>query len=90
LLGGITRRILLERVAPAAGVDVREMALRPADLPGMQECFLTSTTKDVAPVAAIDEQQFDVGAGSVARRLKASFAEYAGVYAQAHPELKLL
>jgi branched-chain amino acid aminotransferase len=90
LLGGITRRILIERVAPVAGVEVREMALKPADLPGMQECFLTSTTKDVAPVAAIDAQGFELGAGSVARRLKASFAEYAVAYAQAHPELKLL
>jgi branched-chain amino acid aminotransferase len=65
------------------------MALTPADLPGMQECFLTSTTKDLAPVAAIDAQNFELGAGSIARRLKASFADYAAAYAQAHPELKL-
>jgi len=90
LLGGITRRVLLDRVAPAAGVKSCEVALKPADLGGMQECFLTSTTRDVAPVAAIDAQRFDVGAGSVTRRLKAAFAEYARAYAQAHPELKLL
>jgi branched-chain amino acid aminotransferase len=89
LLGGITRRVLIERVAPAAGVEVREAVLKPADLKGMQECFLTSTTRDVVPVAAIDEQHFDVGAGSVAMRLKAAFADYARAYAQAHPELRL-
>lgn len=90
LLGGITRRILIEKVAPAAGVDAREVGLTPADLDGMQECFLTSTTKDVVPVAAIDEQRFNVGADSVTRRLKAAFADHARAYAQAHPELKVL
>ena len=90
LLGGITRRMLIERVAPAAGVDLREVALKPADMGGMQECFLTSTTKDVVPVAAIDEHRFTVNADSVTRRLKAAFAEYARAYAQEHPELGLV
>jgi branched-chain amino acid aminotransferase len=90
LLGGITRRLLIERVAPAAGVALKEMVLKPADMAGMHECFLSSTTKDVVPVASIDEHRFTVSDGSVARRLKAAFADYASAYAQAHPELKLL
>lgn len=90
LLGGITRRLLIERVAPAAGVDLREIGLTPADLAGMQECFLTSTTKDVVPVAAIDAQRFDVSAESVTRRLKTAFADYASLYARTHPELKVI
>ena len=89
LLGGITRRVLIERVAPAAGVNVREAALTVADLGGMQECFLSSTTRDLVPVAAIDGQRFLVGADSVTRRLKAAFADYARAYAQAHPEWRV-
>jgi len=90
LLAGVTRRLLIERVAPAAGVPVREVPLKPADLATMEECFLTSTTKDVTPVAAIDEQRFPVGPGSVTARLKGAFAEYAATYAAAHPELRML
>ena len=43
LLGGITRRLLIDKVAPAAGVELRETALRPADIGRMQECFLSSS-----------------------------------------------
>ncbi len=89
LLGGVTRRLLIDRVAPAAGVQVREAVLKPADLGGMQECFLTSTTRDVVPVAAIDGWRFGVGAGPVTRRLKTAFAEFARAHALAHEELKL-
>ena len=90
LLGGITRRLLIERVAPAAGIDMRQTALRPADIGRMQECFLSSTTRDVVPVAAVDGLSFDVRPDSVAMRLKAAFAEYALDYARLHPELRLL
>ena len=89
LLAGVTRRLLIEKVAPAAGIEIREVALKTADLAGLEECFLTSTTKDVTPVAAIDEQRFRVGPDSVALRLKAAFTDYARAYAGAHPELKL-
>jgi branched-chain amino acid aminotransferase len=90
LLGGITRRLLIEKVAPAAGIPLREIALKPADLASMQECFLTSSTKDVTPVAAIDAHRFEVRPDSVTMRLKTAFADYALAYAQAHPELRVL
>jgi len=90
LLAGITRRLLIEKVAPAAGFAAREAVIRPEDLPSMQECFLTSTTKDVTPVAAIDDHRFQVGEGSAALRLKAAFADYARAYAAAHPGQRLL
>ena len=88
LLGGITRRMLIEKVAPAAGVELRETVLRPADLGRMQECFLTSTTRDVVPVAAIDAQLFSVRPDSVTMKLKAAFADYASEYSRTHPELR--
>jgi branched-chain amino acid aminotransferase len=90
LLAGVTRRVLIEKVAPAAGIQLRELTVRPSDLADMQECFLTSTTKDVTPVAAIDAHRFQVGPDSVAMRLKAAFADHARAYAAAHPELRIL
>jgi D-amino acid aminotransferase len=90
LLGGITRRLLVQRVAAMAGVEIREARLTTSGLAEMQECFLSSTTKDVAPVASIDGQRFDVSDGSVGRRLKRAFAEYASEYARTHQEFKLL
>ena len=89
LLAGVTRRLLIDRIAPAAGVAVREIRLKLADLGHMQECFLTSTTKDITPVACIDDYRFRVAPDSVARRLKAAFGEFARAYAAAHPELRL-
>lgn len=90
LLPGVTRRLMIERIAPAAGVPVRETVLKPADLPGMQECFLTSTTKDFTPVAAIDEHRFRIGPDTVAMKLKAAFDDYARDYARCHAELRMI
>ncbi len=87
ILGGITRQLLLEKIAAAAGVPAREAVLRPADLAGMEECFLTSTTRDVQPVRAMDEVAFRVGDGTVSVRLKQAFADYAADYARTHPGL---
>jgi branched-chain amino acid aminotransferase len=88
ILAGITRGLLLETIAPKAGVPVREAVVRPESLAGMQECLLLSSTKDVTPVSAIDDLRFKVGSGTVASKLKAAFADYARAYAAAHPELK--
>ena len=90
LLAGVTRRLLLEKIAPAADVPARETVVRPADLPEMQECFLTSTTKGITPVAAIDQHRFRVGPDTVTAKLKAAFGEYVQGYVRRHPELKML
>jgi branched-chain amino acid aminotransferase len=89
ILAGITRAHLLEAVAPAAGVRVREVALRPEELPTMSECFLLSTTKDLVPVGAIDDVRFRTGPETLTRKIKAAFALHAAAYARAHPELRL-
>jgi branched-subunit amino acid aminotransferase/4-amino-4-deoxychorismate lyase len=89
ILGGITRGLLLTKIAPAAKVRAREDVLRPTDLSGMSECFLLSSTKDVTPVGAIDDHRFAVGPDTVSAKLKAAFAVYARESAAAHPELKV-
>ncbi len=87
ILGGITRQLLLEKIAARAGVVAREETLRPADLAAMDECFLLSTTRDVQPVRAVDDTAYRVGEGTVALRLKTAFADYAAEHARANPGL---
>jgi branched-chain amino acid aminotransferase len=60
ILPGITREVLLE-LAPAAGVTMREQALRLPDLLGADEAFITSTLKELAPIARVDGRS--VGSG---------------------------
>ena len=88
ILAGITRDLLITKVAPKAGVAVREETIRPSDLRGMQEAFLLSSTKDITPIAAIDDNVFSLGGSTVTMRLKRAFAEYARTSAQAN-EAKL-
>ncbi len=83
ILAGITRRIVIDHVAPAVGVDVVERVVRPAELVDMQECFLTSTTKDLVPVRAIDEAVFSTGRDTVTIKLKRGFADYVAAYIKA-------
>jgi branched-chain amino acid aminotransferase len=89
ILGGITRALLLQEIAPRAGVERVETSLTPADLAGMEEAFMLSTTRDLAPVAAIDEHRFRMDASTVTMRLKAAFAAYALEHGQRHPKLWL-
>lgn len=53
LLAGITRELLLE-IAVADGVPHEERVLYPADLHSADEMFVTSTLKELAPVATLD------------------------------------
>lgn len=89
ILGGITRGLVLEKIAAAAGVPAREAAIRPEEFATMDECCLLSSTKDLAPVAEIDGTRFKVGPETVTARIKSAFADYARAYAAAHPELKV-
>ncbi len=89
ILSGVTRRLVLAKVAARAGITAREAMVRPADFARLDECLLLSTTRDVVPVAAIDGTAFQVGSDTVTARLKAAFALEARAYAAAHPELAL-
>jgi branched-chain amino acid aminotransferase len=90
ILSGVTRRLMLQRVAASAGLSAREASVRPADFARLDECLLLSTTRDVVPVAAIDGTAFQVGPDTVTARLKAAFAVEARAYATAHPELAVV
>lgn len=53
ILDGITRRHVMA-LARARGVRVEEVALRPADVQGAEEAFITSSIRGVMPVVRVD------------------------------------
>jgi branched-chain amino acid aminotransferase len=55
LLPGITREFVFE-VGRAAGIEVREQILRDDDLFAADEAFLTSTTREIVPIVAVDHR----------------------------------
>ncbi len=70
LLPGITRELVLEWAA-TDGVPVREVALPIGVLDTADEVFITSSTKDVLPVHAVDDR--DIPVGPVTTRLRDLF-----------------
>jgi branched-chain amino acid aminotransferase len=88
LLAGITRALLLERIAARIGVVAVEEPVAPEDLRFFDGCFLASTTNDLVPVSTIDGQRYPTDDLSLVWKLKAAFQNYASEYAAAHPELR--
>jgi branched-chain amino acid aminotransferase len=73
LLPGITRAYLFE-IGSELGVPVREQVLRDEDLFGADECFLTSTTREVLPIVQVDDAKIGSGVpGPVTRALLDGF-----------------
>jgi branched-chain amino acid aminotransferase len=60
LLAGLTREYLLE-IGPGVGVPMREQSLRDDDLFGADEAFFTSTTREIVPIAQVDDRTIASG-----------------------------
>lgn len=86
ILAGITRRLVIDHAALAAGVKVIEQTVRPEEIGCMQECFLTATTKDLIPVRSIDDTVFRTSGETVTRRVKRAFGDFALAYVKARPQ----
>jgi branched-chain amino acid aminotransferase len=69
VLDSITRRRVLDVAA------VRERPIARDDLGAASEAFLASTTREVLPVRAIDDQAFDDAPGPVTRAVAAALRE---------------
>ena len=65
-LAGVTRELLIEWLA-AEGTPVREMALPLDTLRRTREAFITSTTRDVMPIAHIDGRALPAAPGPLTR-----------------------
>lgn len=90
MLEGITRGAIIRTVAPAAGIDVRETTIRPAELGSFSECFISGTTREIHPVNAIDDIRFDVGPDTVTAKLQAAFSDYTTAYVKRNRRLRVL
>jgi branched-chain amino acid aminotransferase len=69
ILEGITRQTILE-LAQKAGIPVWEKNLRPDEILGADECFLTNTTMELMPVVRIrglmtQQESYYIGDGRV-------------------------
>lgn len=81
-LPGITRELLLGPVR-AAGIEIGEKALVPAELEAADEVFITSTTRDLLPVIEIEGRK--VGGKDHARvALQQAFSAHVDRYVAAH------
>jgi branched-chain amino acid aminotransferase len=74
-LEGVTRGVLLE-VGPAAGVAVEERVVRPGDLFGADEVFITSTNRSLLPVGEIAGNRIAAAPGPVTKKLEQAFNEF--------------
>jgi branched-chain amino acid aminotransferase len=68
-LDGITRRVILE-LAESAEIKVIEQTMSRIDIFGADECFVTGTAAEVAPVVSLDKRKIGTGKpGPVTRQL---------------------
>jgi branched-chain amino acid aminotransferase len=77
-LPGITREVLLEEVC-VEGISIGERALRLEDLEAADEVFITSTTRDLLPVLAVEGRRVH-RRGEVRERLQRAFRQYLEEY----------
>jgi branched-chain amino acid aminotransferase len=89
ILGGITRDLVVRRIAADADLTIEERTVTPMELSEMSECFIMSTTRDISPVGSIDARVFPVKSDGATLRLKQAFARYVNDYVDRHPEQRL-
>lgn len=71
-LAGITRALVVE-LAQEAGVALREATIRMEELSLFDEAFLTSTTREVQPIGAIDGRKLARAPGEATAKLAAAY-----------------
>lgn len=76
-LPGITRALLLEQIR-VPGLEIAEHTLHPSDLESADEVFISSTTRELMPVASI--VGLNIRTGHTVDRLQAAFTDYVREY----------
>ena len=87
-LQGTTKAAVREALR-ARGVETFEREITQGDAARATECFLTSATREVMPVASVRlsdgrEVRFPAGGGEWTRRAAAGYREYVDAYVAAH------
>ncbi len=94
VLRGITKAAI-QRLSAEAGFTVHEASIPASDLERADECFVTSATREVMPVAGLrlensQWREFPPGGGAVTRRVAKAYKEYVDGYVRANARLRLL
>jgi branched-chain amino acid aminotransferase len=77
ILVGITRQAVME-LAEKNGIPVRERRLKPDDIYAAEECFLTGSAAEMAPIVQVDGRPIGTGKpGPVMKKLHQAFRELA-------------
>jgi branched-chain amino acid aminotransferase len=71
---GVTRALVLELAGPL-GITVDESSMPLEVLRDADEAFLTSTTREVQPIAAVDDRALPSAPGPVTAKLAAAFTD---------------
>lgn len=74
-LAGITREVLLE-IAPAGGIEICEQKLTVEDLTGADEVFISSTTREVAPIESVRPGWKYPAPGKITLRVEEIFKQH--------------
>jgi branched-chain amino acid aminotransferase len=82
-LPGITRAVLLDEVH-VPGITIREKDILPWELEAADEVFITSTTRDLLPVAQVEGHQVGKGSGATRIALQQTFSAYLKDYVAKH------
>jgi branched-subunit amino acid aminotransferase/4-amino-4-deoxychorismate lyase len=81
ILDSITRRVLVELLAPGKPFRLREVSIRVREIPSFREAFLASTSRDVLPVVRVDDTVIGGGVpGPVTSAVMKLFREYLSSY----------
>jgi branched-chain amino acid aminotransferase len=73
-LNGVTRQLLLE-IAPATGIVIEERDVPVEALQRADEAFVTSTVRELQPIARVDGTPLPAAPGPITERLAAAFTE---------------
>ena len=74
-LEGVTRGILVD-IAPATGIPMEEKTLRPEELFGADEVFITSTNRSLLGVSEVEGHKFAGAPGPITQRLEQAFSNH--------------
>jgi branched-chain amino acid aminotransferase len=94
VLRGITKAAI-QRLSVEHGFTLHDSIIQAADLARATECFVTSATREVMPVAALRLEsgawrEFPPGGGDVTRRVAKAYKDYVARYIQENAGLRLL
>lgn len=78
-LAGVTREVLLE-LGRELSLPIEECSLTPENLYQAEEVFITSTTRELQPVALIEDNRISQAPGPMTACLARVFSEYVASY----------